>query len=507
MNIVDSKTMAKIDAKTISEGFSSEKLMENAGIGAFNEIINRFNLNKKFLILIGPGNNGGDGFVISRLLLQKNYEVETFVCCEKEKIKGDSKINFEKLNKTKSPLFISQLIDLKKHFENTENDNVIIDALFGTGLSKNLEGFYLEIVNFINSLSNYKISIDIPSGVNGSTGQICGAAVQSDLTLTFALYKFGQFIHPGKKFSGEVKLIDIGIPDKIISQFNINDKLLTSEYLKPKFIKRKPDSHKYDYGHALIFAGGRGKLGAGILTARGALKAGAGLVTLLVPDSIFSEAQVKAPLEIMVESFSEKSFSSFKETFSRLNKISVIGAGPGIGVSPLKQMIVGFLLQQNLPVVIDADAIKIIKDFLPLFKERSNETILTPHMGEFSNLIGKEKDFVLENKLSLAINFSKDYSINLLLKGDDTLICSKNGSVRISEGGSPAISNAGQGDALTGFITGLISSGYNILDAAEISASIQGRLGNYLSEKNGPIGVLASEIIDSFPQEYKKLFL
>ena len=510
MMIVDSKTMAQIDAKTIKTFMPGEVLMENAGKGAVYEILKLFDVTKKIVVLIGPGNNGGDGFVIARLLLEKNYDITTLVLCKKNEIKSDSRLNFEKLSKIKSPIFISHLDELKANLTDTSEKPVLIDALFGTGLNRDLSGLYKEAIDLINSLNFFIVSIDIPSGVRGDDGLICAVAVKANLTLTFGLYKFGHFIHPGKELSGEVKLIDIGIPKEIISAFDIKDKILTSEVLRPKFLKRESNTHKYNYGHAVIVAGSQGKTGAALLTAKAALKAGAGLVTLLVPDNIY-ELVASNALEIMVEKVATRNSiidsTSFIKVLSKIKQISVVAAGPGIGINRETEKIMDFLLTQKLPLILDADALTLLKNLKHKLKKRSSVTILTPHLGEFSKLIEKEKTFVLKNKLNLVKDFSKAHLTFTLLKGNDTLISSPEGSISINISGSPAMANAGQGDALTGFIAGLFSSGYSALEAIEISASLQGRAADYLSDKNGPIGVLASEIIEIFPSEYKKLFL
>lgn len=503
--IVDSKTMSDIDSRAISGGIPGETLMENAGRACVEEILKKYPRDSIELvtILVGPGNNGGDGFVIARLLIKEGLPVKVLILCQEKQIKGDSKINYDRLDSNSLHFIrnIEKIIQLTPKKEN----NLIIDAIFGTGLQREVTGLYAEAINYINSLPGPRIAIDIPSGISGDDGRILGTAVKADLSITFQLPKIGHYIHPGKTHRGKLLVKDIGIPAEVISQFHIKFKLLTQESMFNSIHKRNINTHKNTYGHALIISGSLGKAGAPVLVSKAAMKAGAGLVTLVVPDSIYTPVASQS-LEVMVEPLETNnqfvSFNGFKTVFEKMKTPSVIAFGPGIGLTSETEKILHYLLECKIPLILDADAIRLLKTCKNKLSNRQSPTLLTPHPGEFAFLLGSTTEEVQKNRLNLALDFAVQNNVYLLLKGNDTIITDPNGHVSINSVGNPGMANAGQGDALTGFITGLLSSSYDPLSSLELATFLHGYAGDLLATQNGVIGILASEIIQLFPSVY-----
>jgi len=558
--IVDSKKMALIDKKTIETSVSGETLMENAGRLTAHEIMNRYAFDEVF-VCAGPGNNGGDGYVISRYLIENKFKVTTLVLCSPEKIRGDAEKNYEKLKKLcatrknfkksekvdgagKNSEKLSKTYPVEKNSEklnkaddtdqnakklnkadgifhvntldeiknlipdNRDSHRIFVDAIFGTGLKRKTEGLYEDAIKFINSQSAVRVSVDIPSGISGDDGKKLGEAVKADMTVTFGLPKFGQYIHPGRSFTGDIVVADIGIPEKIIEGFSIEDRLLTEQILKQKIVRRKPDTHKNTYGHTVVISGSVGKVGASKLVCRGALKAGAGLVTLLVPETIYVPAADSTP-EVMVEPLAAKngsaSFDSFRAVFETLKNISVVAFGPGVGINGETEKILLYLLEKDVPLVIDADGLRLLKPHLEKLKNSNVARILTPHRGEFAFLIDSETGEVREKRLLMSKEFAVKFKAHLLLKGNDSVIVTPKGNVSLNTTGNPGMANAGQGDALTGFISGILSSGYDPRTSMELGVFLHGLSGDMLEEGNGPVGILASDVIDNFPAAWNAL--
>jgi NAD(P)H-hydrate epimerase len=507
--IVDSKTMSEIDEKTSKVAVPSMELMENAGTVTTDEIVKKYLSHNKVnvYIFVGAGNNGGDGFVIARLLTKMKYNVTTIVLAEEDQIRYDSHKNYLKLIKINDVKFVKTIKEVEKLVPK-HGKKVIVDAIFGTGLTRGIHGIFREAIEYINEIKGVKVSVDIPSGVSSDTGKIYGLAVKAHLTVTFGLPKFGQFIHPGKEMCGKLRIKSIGFPPEIIKSFNINDNLLAVRTIKAKLKFRSPNSHKNDYGHALVVSGSLGKAGAAVLVSNGTLKAGAGLATLFVPDSIYTPVASQL-VETMVEPISsindEIEFEAFKNAYNKIKTPTVIAIGPGIGITENIREILSFLLETEVPLVIDADAVRMVKDLNSQLKERNAPTLLTPHLGEFSFLTDININVLKDDKLEHVKKFSKENNVFLLLKGNDTIIATPDGNISINSSGNPGMSNAGQGDALTGFITGLLASGYEPRRALEVAAFIHGYAADMLYIENGPVGILASEIIKQFPKAIKKV--
>ena len=492
MEVLNSRQMELADKHTIETiGIPSTVLMENAAHTVFHYFEN-LNLNsKKIAVVVGSGNNGGDGLAIARLLLNAKYDIMIYLCADPEKFKGDALINYGILKNLDAPFTLITNDD----FSFNEYD-VIFDAIFGTGLSREIKGRYAEIVKKINDSNAIKIAVDIPSGLNGMTSNLQGICVNAHHTVTFCRPKIPHVLYPSKAYCGNVCVSDISIPDVAVEKQNPNLFLLTENNI-PKLKTRKPDSHKGTYGHAVIIGGSIGKSGAAVMASKACLKAGAGLVTAIIPESI-NLAFETSFLEGM--SFPVgKDFLSIKDLDKILKFVenkSVIAIGPGIGTNPETVKFVNeFLKSTDKTAVIDADGINDLdKDTL---KKRGNNTIITPHIGEFARLLNMSVSKILENRVELLKNFTTEFKIFVVLKSADTLICTPEGKIFICNFGNPSLAKGGSGDCLTGLITSFISQGYKIEDACKLGVFVLGKTAEKVSEETNIQTVITTQIIDN----------
>ena len=482
--ILSCKHHRDLDKKTIKEFIPGYKLMENAGVEIFKIIKKEFKKQNKIKILCGPGNNGGDGFVVAKLLKENGYlNVDLFCLVAKKELKGDAKLAAKSFN------------GKLKSFSNfkVSNDDLIIDGLFGSGLKKNISGNLKKIIKKINLKKPYCISIDIPSGINGDTGEIQGIALQSNVTITFTRKKPGHLLSPGKEYCGNLIIVDIGI------------KLENLEF-KPKIFENHPDiwknnfpwpnqkSHKYTRGYALIVCGEK-MTGASRLAARGAARIGCGLICLGVPRKAFNIYATENPIALIEEVEDEKDLNNlFKD--KRINTILI---GPGLGISHKKlKIILKIIKEKERIIVLDADALK--NNFKKIILKNRTKIVITPHQGEFSQVLKSLKIKNNKNKFLSANEFVKKTKINLILKGNTTIISSQDGRVSINTNTSPFLATGGSGDVLAGMITGLIAQKMDIFNACCAAVWIHGEIGKL----KGP-GLIAEDLPEMIPKVLKKI--
>ncbi len=449
MKILDADTMRKEEEYTISNYIPSLLLMENAALEVVGSIEQSYLKDKNILVFCGPGNNGGDGFAVARHLYIK-YTSKVNICFlgQEKKMSKDASLNY-KICRDLNIEFRS----FEKLKESINEFDLIVDALFGIGLTRNIEGVYKEAIDLINKTDAYKVAVDIASGISANTGQIYNVAVEADMTVTFHSYKLGHILYPGRAYAGEINVKDIGIVKKYIKNTKYNLINYNEVYLK----KRKKEIHKGNTGKILIVAGSLGFSGAAYMAATGALNVGAGLVSLAIPKSINEIMEIKTteimtlPLEdretgiILEENYSEI------EKFVLKNKIDTLLIGPGMRRDKRTIACIQKIIKNiDIPMVLDADALFAIKDNLEIIRDKN--IILTPHHGEFLRLIKKDK---LENKLEEAEKFAEKYNINLVLKGADTIITNGKNTY-INFYGNPGMAVGGMGDILAGIITVLV---------------------------------------------------
>ncbi len=509
--IVTAKQMQAIDRQTIDGfGIPGITLMENAGMGIVRELQNCIPdlSGKKVFVFCGKGNNGGDGFVIARHLFNLGSEVQVLLAGKFSELKGDAAINANSARSIGVQLNELNPDDLNCHDHKLRHCDIIIDALFGTGLNKPASGFLKNVIDKINQFEKFVVSVDINSGVDSDSGQLMGPHVRSDLTLALACLKRSHLLYPSAGIMKEVHLIDIGIPEKAIEGQNIQIHQPDEKDIKNFFPKRNPNTHKGNYGHVLVLAGSRGKEGAAGLTSLAVLRAGAGLCTLALPDS---SQRARHPMEVMTVPLPETqdgslSLQAKEAILDLIGDKSVVAIGPGISTNPETVALIGDILPQiQCPLVLDADALNAIslhKDWLNTLKP---ETVLTPHPKEMSRLIGKTTEEIQRNRIGIASKFASDHNLTLVLKGSPSLTGLADGSVVINPTGNAGMATGGSGDVLTGIIAGLISQGLPSSKASIAGTYIHGLAGDHFAKNESQTTLVASDLLRCLPETLKRI--
>jgi len=512
MYLVTASEMQQMDRQTIeSFGIPGRVLMENAGLGATRILSDQFDdiINKKVGVIAGPGNNGGDGFVIARYLAQKGSDVAVYLFAESARVKGDAAANLKLLFPLNVP--VVEMPDEQSflaHKTGMLHKEIWIDALLGTGLKSDVKGYFKKIIEFINDLSKPVFSVDIPSGLNSDTGQVCGACIRAQVTATFAFAKTGHMLFPGAEHTGYLEIIDIGIPDHIAKSIRPKQHLLTPKRIRLAFKPRIPDAHKGTTGHVLIVSGSAGKTGAAAMTAMSAMRAGAGLVTLAIPESLnpILETQV---LEAMTYPLRETENgiigeSSFNKIMDLLLGKKSLAIGPGLGeAAETKKLVHRIIKESPVPIVIDADGLNNIAGSTELLKKAKAPLILTPHPGEMARLMGSTTGSVQKDRITCAREFAKKFNVHIVLKGAKTIIAHPEGNIFINPTGNPGMASGGMGDVLTGIIAGLVAQGFSPETATHTGVYLHGAAADMLAQKIGPFGYLSTEVMNAIPGQIK----
>jgi NAD(P)H-hydrate epimerase len=509
MKVATAEQMQELDRKAIEAyRIPGIVLMENAGRGATEVISNTFpDLQKmKIAIVAGKGNNGGDGFVIARYLLNRRISVKVYLLADSKGLRGDAETNFQIFQRMKGEVIsVPSSKDYQKVKKELEKFDLLIDAIFGTGLDAEVRGYYREVIDHLNTLQKPIVAIDIPSGLDANTGKPFGTAVRASLTITFGLPKIGHVISPGLDYVGKLKLVDIGLPKKLVEEERIQTYLLENDEIRGWLsTPRRPDTHKGDYGHLLVIAGSVGKTGAAAMACEAALRIGAGLVTLAIPKSLNAIMEVKLT-EVMTEPLPEtpkqtlslRAFSSILRLCE--NKKAVI-IGPGIGTFKETQSLILKLMKTlNLPIILDADGLTALATQPKTLPTTNRSLILTPHPGEMAKLIRSTPKDVQEDRISISRNFAQSHHVHLVLKGHRSLIATPKGEVFINPTGNPGMASGGTGDVLTGMIGGLICQGFDILPSLQMAVYLHGLAGDEMAQELGEKSLIARDIIEKIP--------
>ena len=509
MRLVKASEIQEMDRLTIQElGIPGVVLMENAARGATRIFLDHFAppQNSHVGFLCGGGNNGGDGYVMARYLSQAGLKVTVIVLSDLDKISGDALVNLVVNRQLHLEILEVPGPDAwKKHRHVIQDCDFIIDGILGTGLNTPVKGFYGQVIEEVNSLDKPVMAIDIPSGLNADTGQIMGVAIKADLTVTFGFPKLGQLVFPGVDLVGRLANIDIGIPNSVATQVPATCFMTEPDDFSYLFNTEKQDIHKGNRGHLLILAGSTGKTGAATLTGLGALRAGAGLVTLGVPKSLnpILENKLTEAMTVPLPETQDGSISLKAE--SDINRLlegkTALAIGPGLSthtetVSVVKNIVAGC----GLPMVIDADGINALSGHLNVLANCRDRTILTPHPGEMGRLTGLKSSEIQQDRINTSIHFVKEYGCYLVLKGARTLITGPNSEIHVNPTGNPALSSGGTGDVLTGLIGGFLARGWPIVKAAITGVYLQGIAADLLAEDAGQAGIFAGELLDVLPE-------
>ncbi len=521
MYLVTAQEMQAMDRETIETfGIPGQVLMENAGKGAFEMLLKQFPhiSSKRVAVLAGRGNNGGDGFVIARYLLNHGIAASVFLLSEAKKVTGDAKANlilFERLTKalgTDPIVEIKNQDDFTKQKSRIVHHDLFVDAILGTGLNSDVRGFFKTVIKTLNSTSKPIFSIDIPSGLNSDTGKKCGSAIRASATATFGFAKAGHFLNPGSDLTGRLGIIDIGIPGFIAETKSPGLSLITKTAVGALFQPRDSQSHKGSFGHLLILAGARGKSGAAALASNAAVSSGTGLVTLGVPESLnpVMEPQVTETMTLPLPDSDEGCFS--KSAFNAIKKAatgkSCMAIGPGIGTNEgTKKLVQRIVSTVDLPLILDADALNCMNDAEDLLKKITAPRILTPHPGEMARLCHTTTKEIQENRIDTARSFAARFKVILILKGNKTVIALPDGRTWLCPTGNPGMAAGGMGDVLTGMVAGFTAQGFSPENAAISGVYIHGLCGDILAGSRGAFGYTASEMIPTIPSAIDKELL
>jgi NAD(P)H-hydrate epimerase len=532
MKVVTSEEMRLIDKKTIEGyGVTGVVLMERAGLSVASRLKEIFG-RKKVFVVSGSGNNGGDGFVVARSLHKEGWDVKVFLTARPEDLKGDALLQYYVAIKFGVNVFpIKEL--LTHHSSLITKHLIFVDAILGTGLSKNVTGMLSEVIRFLNNSNIPIISVDIASGISSDNGQIMGEAIRADYTVTFGLPKRGHLLYPGAQYSGELFIEDIGFPEELLRSDRLNVELLIKNEVFPLLPERQRYSYKGDYGHVLIVAGSKGKTGAAFMAAKSCLRSGAGLVTIGVPESLADIFQSRVTEE-MTLILPDKGNGTLSGKASQVilnflnEKADVIAIGPGIGVSADTKKLVKTLLKNCVsPLVIDADGINSLQGERDVFIKSKAPIILTPHPGEMARLLnpltppftkGRDRlatrgrggitvriSDIEKDRINVALSFAKKTGTYTVLKGVPTIIAAPDGRAYINSTGNPGMASAGTGDVLTGMIAGFLSQGIKPLHASILGVFMHGLAGNIAASEKGEHSLIATDIIDKIPIAFHSL--
>ncbi len=514
MILVTAGEMQAMDRRTIeSFGLPGRVLMENAGQGATRLLLEQFSdvKSSQVGIMAGRGNNGGDGFVIARCLHQHGIRVRVYLLADSQQVKGDAAANLRLLQPLGVPVIeIPDENTFNRHKESMDAIDIWVDAILGTGLKSTVKGYFKTVIDFVNSRQRPVLAVDIASGLDSDTGQVCGTCIHATATATFGFAKTGHMIYPGAHWTGKLEVIDIGIPPHIVREVAPGQFLLTSQRVRSCLPQRPAAAHKGSTGHLLVIAGSRGKTGAAAMTASAALRAGAGLVTLAGGASATTVAATHA-MEVMTALLPEDeqgalAESAFDPVVEQMIGKKCLALGPGLGQAAGTQRLVRRIIEHcPVTLVVDADGINALAGHTPILKKISAPVILTPHPGEMARLLNTRPAAVQQDRIGCARNFAVEFNVHLVLKGARTVIALPDGRVFINPTGNAGMASAGMGDVLTGLIAGFATQGVEPGCAALAGVYLHGAAADSLSASMGPYGYLAGEVLGAVPGEIKKI--
>ncbi len=501
MKLFTTKQTAALDKYTIeNEPISDIDLMERASLQITNWLVHRFSTDQKMIFFVGPGNNGGDALTIARQMADLDFICEVYLIDFGKELKGSPAINRHRLE-LQQKVKISTIKTCDELPELIESD-VILDGLFGSGLTRPLEGLAAEIVQKINELShhpNYSremtrtvIAIDIPSGLMGedNSENIAENIIQADFTLTFQFPKISFLFTENDKYVGEWDVLPIRLHSVGIAQTQTNFFYIEKEDIQQIIQKRSRFGHKGTYGHALLIAGSFGKMGAAVLASKACLRSGVGLLTTQIPQLGFPIIQTAVPEAMASVDQHDYSFTEFPD----LSTFSALGVGPGIGQkSNTKKAFCELLEKSQVPMVIDADALNILSENKSWLEKIPENSILTPHPGEFKRLVGDSANSY-EN-IQKQLEFSNKHKVIVVLKGAFTSISTPDGKLYFNSTGNPGMATAGSGDVLTGIILGLLAQGIQPKKAAVAGVYIHGLAGDLAAKEKSQYSLIASDVV------------
>lgn len=499
--------MRKVDGTAIQGiGIPGGHLMERAGLAVAGEILERF-APDEVVVFCGKGNNGGDGFVVARELFDAGVEVTVFTLAGAGEYTGDAKLNLDILERlgvdvrpfgdgdepAEDAVMIAELAD------------VVVDAIFGTGFTGAAKGTAAAAIRLINEVPGEVVSVDIASGVGANNGSVHGPAVVADLTVALHAAKVGHFITPGGTFSGEVVVVPIGIPS--LADHDTDVWLLSDEGVEPLLRAKSPLDHKRSVGTVLVVGGSRGMTGAAHLTAMAALRSGAGLVHVALPQGAGGDKPY--PEVIVVEvpgSDGQFAMAGRPALFEEAGRMRAAAVGPGLGRADEARLLVRELIGLDLPLLLDADGLYGLGERPELLAERTAPTVLTPHEGELGRLLGRPAEEVAAQRLACARAAAQRGNATVLLKGEATIVADPSGRAYVVPTGNPGLATPGTGDVLSGVIVAQLAKGLPATDAACLGAYLHGLAADIAAETAvGTEGMVASDLFQFLPAAIERV--
>ena len=503
MKILSVDKIREADQYTIvHEPIADIDLMERAASACFYWLITNIPDHKKIKIICGNGNNGGDGLAIARMMAAKGYDTEVFLIGDTEKHSPNCKTNFERL--TEQPSVRVTVLSGESSLPDFHPDeDIIIDALFGSGLSRPVSGIPASVIRHINAQHSVTVSIDVPSGLFCDETAVANdpVIVHADSTLTFSPPKLAFFFPENDRYVGNWHLLDIGILREYTDQAETKNYYTTHEECRSILKRRNRYSHKGTFGHAYLICGSRGKMGAAVLAAKACLRSGAGLVTAHIPRSGNEILQTAIPEAMLFEDEHDDTITGIPD----LSAYSSIAIGPGIGQADATQRALKHLIQNSkIPVIFDADAINILGENKTWISFIPKGSIFTPHPKEFERLVGKSSDDFERNRIQR--EFSIKYEVYVVLKGAHTAITTPEGNCYFNTTGNPGMASGGSGDVLTGILAGLRAQGYSSLETCLLGVFLHGLSGDLAAEERSQEALIASDIIQNLGTAFLSLY-
>jgi hydroxyethylthiazole kinase-like uncharacterized protein yjeF len=502
MRVLNSAQMREADRRTIEEiGIPSLVLMENAGrqvVAAMEAMFSDLS-DRDVGVLCGRGNNGGDGFVVARTLMQRGVSVSVFLIGKVVDVRGDARTNLEilgRLGVTIVEIADSQAWEL--HFSEIGDCTLLVDAMFGTGLNAPIAGLMETVVADVNASGIPVVAIDLPSGLSADSAEPIGDSIEAGLTVTLAAPKLPLVLPPAETRAGDIVIADIGIPADVLERVDgPRVELLTRASMRELVTPRAADSHKGDFGRVLVVAGSRGKTGAAHLAATGALRSGAGLVTIATPASCLPIVAAMAA-EYMTEALAEGEAGLDPENVDRVLEMArdVVAIGPGLGQgAATRQFIRSLVDRATMPLVVDADGLNAFSgDPDRLAGREGRDVIVTPHPGEMARLVGMSTDEVQASRLEIARNFAVAHHVYVVLKGHRTLIATPDEKVFINPTGNPGMATGGTGDVLTGMIAAWLAQLLDAEAACKLAVYLHGMAGDLAEADEGEVAMTAADV-------------
>jgi NAD(P)H-hydrate epimerase len=515
VKLVDAASMRALDQRTIQAGTPGRVLMERAGMGAAEVFMNAFpNLvGREIGVVSGKGNNGGDGLVIARALCSRGTPARVWLLGREADLRGDPATMLAAARRAGVRVdAVTGEGALDSARRDLEACAGLVDAIFGTGLERPVEGLPRAAIDLLKDLATNRrvMAVDIPSGVDATTGAVLGAAIRADLTVTFGLPKLGHVLFPGAGRRGRLAVVDIGIPPAFVEEAGLREGFLTHAGVLATLPARPADAHKGTFGHLLVLAGSPGKTGAAALTSQAAMRCGTGLVTLASPESLNAILAAKLT-EVMCEPCPETDARTLgRKAMERLPDLAqgktALAVGPGLSTHPeTRELVIELARNATLPLLLDADGLNALAGRADLLLDARGPRVLTPHPGEMARLLGIDGAAVNADRIGLSRRLAGESGAVVVLKGAHTVVASPEGEVRINTTGNPGMASGGMGDALSGLIAGFLAQGVAPSAAAGLGVYLHGLAADRAARERGMIGLLASDVIDRIPRTLEEM--